>query len=332
MDDIEFGFRYVILPVEVFFGIVTNLIVIGIWMFGAKSKLLCCANYFSANAALDLLNLAFPGLVYVIMNFNIYMLPNTVTFCKVYMFTVYAFQECSNWISAAVTVERSLTILLPFMFNPRQMRKRSVYVIIALVLIIMLANIHFFFRQFYIEADFANYCATKEENEIEKHVSLFREIFDQIICTIIPVCIIVVLNCGSLITLCRNKYKRRALSSNQQNNLTGFTRLVLFTGLSYVSSNLLWVLFILHVYGVLKVGFNSSIEEIANVMLYFNSFANPVLCLIVCKSVREDFKDIIRFLANLVGCGQREDMTLDNIPGGNSFENTSVQINHTETL
>ena len=145
-------------------------------------------------------------------------------------------------------------------------------------------------------------------------------------------CIIVVLNCGSLITLCRNKYRRRALSSNQQNNLTGFTRLVLFTGLSYVSSNLLWVLFILRVYGVLKVGFNSSIEEIANVMLYFNSFVNPVLCLIVCKSVREDFKDIIRFLANLVGCGQREDMTLDNIPGGNSSENTTVQINHTETL
>ena len=175
MDDIEFGFRYVVLPVEVFSGIVTNLIVIGIWMFGAKSKLLCCANYFSANAALDLLNLAFPGLVYVIMNFNIYMLPNTVTFCKVYVFTVYAFQKCSNWISAAVTVERSLTILLPFMFNPRKMRKRSVYVIIALVFIIMLANIQLT-RQFRVSIEINDACFFKRKVWRNKSALIVQQI------------------------------------------------------------------------------------------------------------------------------------------------------------
>ena len=74
-------------------------------------------------------------------------------------------------------------------------------------------------------------------------------------------------------------------------------------------TNLMWVLLLLSGYEVLEIRFKSPIEEIANVMFYFNSFVNSVLCLIVCKSVREDIKDIIRFLANLVGYGQREDMT-----------------------
>ena len=88
-------------------------------------------------------------------------------------------------------------------------------------------------------------------------------------------------------------------------------------------TNLLWVLLLLSGYEVLEIRFKSPIEAIANVMLYFNSFVNPVLCLIVCKSAREDFKGIIRFLANVVGCGQREDMALDNTPGENSSEDAS---------
>ena len=57
-------------------------------------------------------------------------------------------------------------------------------------------------------------------------------------------------------------------------------------------TNLRWVLLLLSGYKVLEIRFKSPIEEIANVMLYFNSFVNTVLCLIVCKSVREDFKGV----------------------------------------
>ena len=117
--------------------------------------------------------------------------------------------------------------MLPFMFNSGGMRKRSVYVIIALVLIIILSNIRFYFRQLYIEADIANYCGMNEENEIESHVSLFREMFDQTICTIIPVCKVVSLIVDHRLLCVETNIEGVRFLPTKQIHLNGFTRLVL---------------------------------------------------------------------------------------------------------
>ena len=43
-------------------GIPLNVIVFFSWLIGPKSKTLCCATYFAANAAADLLCLTIPGI------------------------------------------------------------------------------------------------------------------------------------------------------------------------------------------------------------------------------------------------------------------------------
>ena len=46
---------YVLEPTFMYAGIVLNVLAFCIWMFGSKSKSLCCATYFTANAAADFL-------------------------------------------------------------------------------------------------------------------------------------------------------------------------------------------------------------------------------------------------------------------------------------
>jgi len=43
-------------------GIAINLIAFCIWMFGPKSKTLCCATYFALNAVADFLCCTIPGI------------------------------------------------------------------------------------------------------------------------------------------------------------------------------------------------------------------------------------------------------------------------------
>jgi len=53
----------------------------------------------------------------------------------------------SNWISAALTVERALTIMFPLKFRSQDMPRNSKYVIPIIVVLVILGNIptHLFF-------------------------------------------------------------------------------------------------------------------------------------------------------------------------------------------
>ena len=113
-------------------GIAINLIAFCIWMFGPKSKTLCCATYFALNAVADFLCCTIPGISL-----------NTVWLCAINKFkfkypqwyadilvdivnyTLPLLLAWSNWISASITIERAFTTVWPFVFKPKDMQTRG---------------------------------------------------------------------------------------------------------------------------------------------------------------------------------------------------------------
>ena len=104
-------------------GIPFNVIAFFIWSIGPKSKTLCCATYFAANAAADLLCLTIPGISTYLWITSNYGLDSDAFFIMKY--TQDFLLASSNWISASITVERALTMFYPFVVRPQAMRKRS---------------------------------------------------------------------------------------------------------------------------------------------------------------------------------------------------------------
>jgi len=124
---------HVILPIFVSIGLLVNAFAFCVWMFGPKSKAICCAIYFAANSAVDFLYLTSP-LIYFDIWYDGF-IPTTDFICKF----VYGFYDSclqmSTCMSAIITVERSLMIIFPFVFKTKGMQKRSK--IVTLVIIVL---------------------------------------------------------------------------------------------------------------------------------------------------------------------------------------------------
>ena len=113
-------------------GLLFNVVAFLVWVFGPKSKVVCCAVYFAANAAVDTLYLAvrhdwFWTNNYAYLKYSTqYSAYTQDMFIDVLLvlnpFLYRTSLQLSTWISAIVTVERSLTIMWPFVFKSQTMR------------------------------------------------------------------------------------------------------------------------------------------------------------------------------------------------------------------
>ena len=101
-------------------------------MFGPKSKVVCCAVYFAANSVADILLLTVRN--------ERFWTDNTIFACVFLVFVFQASLQLLTWITAIFTVERSLTILWPFVIKSQTVRKRSGFVILVIVLLQLLAQ------------------------------------------------------------------------------------------------------------------------------------------------------------------------------------------------
>jgi len=274
-------FISVILPSFLALGISLNIIVLCIWMFGPKSKSLCCATYFASNAVSDLLCSLVPGIsIYTYLVFD-----SSEVFMDIYMYTSHLLFAISNWISSAITVERALTVLWPFVFKSQDMNRRSKYVVLAICVL---------FTAVYV---FMNY---------------YNVIFDDIgllislgIVVPLPFILIVLFNTVVVATLCRNKMQHNTVSSNHSRYVDVFTKITILTGLSFVVSNFLFV------YCYIRVWIND-IDDwrllrylflwIAPVMQFSNSVLNPIIGFVICKSVREDARSSVCKIVRMCMC------------------------------
>jgi len=292
VDRLDWNYAFKIaMPVQLGFiilGIPFNLIAFCIWMFGPKSKTLCCATYFALNAVADFLCCTIPGICKYTLwlcAINYIDFPHCYSDIPIYIYideyTSSILFALSNWISASITIERAFTILWPFVFKPQDMQKRSKYVVLGICVLLVST----FVSLIYFTSD-------------ENWKMSFQ--FDIAVRIVLPFTLIVTMNTAVVATLCRRKFQQNTRSTNQTRFVEIFTKITLLTGLAFVLSNALYVtLFIVLVCPLCTI-LNLDIisyNVFSQCMYFFNCLSNPVISFIVCKSVREDLWSFVCMIA-----------------------------------
>jgi len=279
-DKIDYISMNVILPIFVSVGLVANIFTFCAWVFGSKSKYMCCAVYFAANSAVDFLVLTYPLFRNNYWQFSI---PKTDFTCKLFVSFYRSVKHLTTCISAIITVERSLTILFPFVFKPQDMRKRSK---IVLLVILILQPFMQFITFYYVYA--------KDDDCVGNAIVVnYGSVFHAFVIILIPFAIIILFNVATVAALIRS---RRHAVSGHRDHVAVFTKLTLLTGVSFVLSYTIAVVITMYVLLDLE-----EFPRILDLMLspsytmwLFNSAMNPIICMIVCKSVREDIALFVR--------------------------------------
>ena len=294
----------ILLPIEVFVGIALNVVVICIWLFGPKSKGLCCAVYFAALAGIDLLTLSIPGILKYMYRSDL--LTNEAAdenkdysklkiICRVKQTTLPPFLQSSNWITVALTLERTLTVLLPFVFQSQNMRIRSKYVVSAIVIVSLSINAIVTFTQFDDSAlqfkDLESYLSYCFYFYKRSDVTLVLELCFRVI---IPFVLIITLNGATVVSLCKTKVERN--SANRRSPVHVFTKLTVLTGITFTIANNADAVFAL----TRMFSVNINVKFVVNhreEFLYLNNVMNPIVCFVVCRSARDDVKTFLLSLA-----------------------------------
>ena len=291
---------------------------------------MCCAIYFTANSAVDFFYLTRP-LLWQSAAYGWYeaIIPRTDVTCKLIESFYVSCMQLTTCISAIITVERSLTILFPFVFKSQDMRKRSK---IVLTVIIVLQP----FMQFVIYYDsisLRGFC-------FMTRVALTKVFlaFSGVVIYIIPFAVILTFTVATVATLIRQRLRRQSVTGHRD-HVNVFTKLTLFTGLSFCLAFTLII--VCRLPEIIEVGMSALWIRLlfppAEAMMYFNSVINPILCYVVCKSVRDDINHFIRAIARRIrrcctcGRSQREIPSPNVDRGTPAIENIELTSRHTGT-
>jgi len=293
--DVEESLLVIFLGVLVL-GILINVIAFFTWLIGPKSKSLCCATYFAANAVADFLCLTIPGLIQYLQTVGVF---HHSIYSKTgpwYMYieeyTTDLLLASSNWISVSITIERALTMFCPFVFRPQAMRKRSKYVVLAICVLLVSTYVQI--------------------TEIESSPQWkANELCDLTVRIVVPFILIVTIDTAVVATLCKKRFQQNTVSTNRRSYVEVFTKITILTGLSFMLSNTTGVISLMFYFGFVDFGgYPFTFNKISRYMYFFNCFANPVICFAVCKSVRDDLRFAVCMVAkkcrNTCHCRQLE--------------------------
>ena len=278
-------------PTFSYTGTVLNVVAFCIWMFGKKSNSLCCANYFTANAVADFLLLTIRPIYY--HESWIIKTPwrRTDITCKLFGSLYDSILQVSTWLSAAITIERALTIILPFVFKSQDMSRRSKYMV-ALIIIIQPFTQIFTLMYRKVQNDPVTndtYCFYNSVDERQ-----IVEILHMCLAIVIPFAVIVTFNLATIMALCRNRFRQHTVSGNQD-HVHVFTKITIMTGVSFVISYFIEIyiricqILATHV----KRDCHPWMPSLVFAMVYFNSCMNPIICLVVCRSMHDDMRSFL---------------------------------------
>jgi len=124
----------------------------------------------------------------------------------------------------------------------------------------------------------------------------------------IPFLVIATFNLATITVLCRNRCRQHTVSGNRDHVLV-FTKITIMTGVSFVISYFpevyrsIFIIFDLEMDSVILIAM-----YLSDGMVYLNSCMNPIICLVVCRSMHEDMKSflmaLIRILRRPCACRQ----------------------------
>ena len=294
MDVVLYAFKNVILPVEIVGGSILNIIALSIWCFGPKSKQLQCAVYFATLSMIDTVLLAFPGVVLIFILFDKASLPTETAFCKLHSFSSHFLLHCSNWIVAATTIDRTLTVLFPFTFRAKKIRMRSIKIIAAIISIVALAQ----FPRFIMSEKSTIFCAINEK--YRDFVLWYSLVWDMTVCLLLPFTAVISCNVASVVVSFKRRGKQRNVSNSRLLNSTNvFSKLVIGTGVTFILANTLWVF--CKIAEITKFDFllleaGSATHTVGNILVYFNNFMNPIIYCMLTTTARDDIKHAIHVM------------------------------------
>ena len=289
-DTLKFIGKDVLEPTFLCTGVVLNALVFCIWMFGPKSRSLCCATYFTANATADFLLLM---IVPIMLGRGIILIHWRITdfTCKLNRSLYNIILQVSTWLSATITVERALTIILPFVFKSQDMSRRPKYMV-ALIIIIQPFTQIFTLMYRKVQNDPVTndtYCFYNSVDEWQ-----IVEILHMCLAIVIPFAVIVTFNLATIMALCRNRFRQHTVSGNQD-HVHVFTKITIMTGVSFVISYFIEIyiricqILATHV----KRDCHPWMSSLVFAMVYFNSCMNPIICLVVCRSMHDDMRSFL---------------------------------------
>jgi len=275
--------KSVLAPTFTYAGAVLNVLAFCIWMFGPKSKSLCCATYFTANSIADLLLLTIRPIFLNNWIINIPIRMTDVT-CKLLWSLCDSLLQVSTWLSATITVERALTIILPFVFKSQDMNKRSKYIVAIIIVIQPLTQI-LTLMYVYVYPNVKICYVTSGEESIRAGLHLWLAL-------VIPFLVIIAFNLATITALCRNRFRQNTVSGNRDHALV-FTKITIMTGVSFVLSYSLKLVENMHWVLNAEIWVLWFVWELEKAMMYFNSCMNPIICLVVCRSMHDDIKSFL---------------------------------------
>jgi len=284
-------------------------------MFGPKSKYLCCATYFTSNSIADFLLLTITPFYH---ERGIIIIPYVKTdiVCKLLTCLCNSLLQVSTWVSASITVDRALTIIFPFVFKSQDMIKRSKYIV---ALIIVMQPITQILPLIYVSGDFV-FCRYYDFDGFLRSLDLCLKIA-------IPYLVILTFNLATTTALCRNRFRQHSVSGNRD-HVHVFTKITIMTGVSFVSSFFLelarGIFFIFDHLGGTNCFWIS--YYFADVLVYLNSCMNPIICLVVCRSMHDDMKSLLMVVIQRVRricptrCLHQESETTNTFPMATQFK------------
>ena len=127
-------------------------------------------------------------------------------------------------------------------------------------------------------------------------------VFSAFVVVLVSFAVILIFILATLATLIRHRLRRRAALIDRQDHVSVFTKLTLLSGVAFILSFTLTPVIAANKCFELRISHNNLnlLYPPALVMIYFNNVINPVICFIVCKSVRDDMKYFKSVLARRV--------------------------------
>ena len=180
-----------------------------------------------------------------------------------------------------------MTIIFPLKFRSQDIPKHSKYAIPLIIVLALLGNIPALYG--YSQLEGTLYCY------YDMNFDDLVYFIENCVRIIVPFMIIVISNGCTVATLF--KQERNSISPIQGRYINVFTKLTILTGLSFIVSNsieifdIIWFGFDLgSSFPELGVDVRLLIIDLKSILCYFNCFMNPIICMVICKSMYEDIK------------------------------------------
>ncbi|CAF0795483.1 unnamed protein product [Brachionus calyciflorus] len=221
-------------------GILLNIIQILLFQM-KKFNRTTMGFYFTINSVINILIIGYLMIYDIPMSQNIVIQLNSDWNCRIYLFLLRIFYQCSSWLNVAVTADRFLFVLFFNKFKFQNNRKILLMILFGILIVIVMVNTPNLL--FYIVEVKSNSTQTSSRYcTAHPTVLLIRDIFAISIRTIIPFILMFFMNIVLIMKVRESKMKFK--QSRNMNQEIRFSLTVIATTMIFLityTPNVIWI-------------------------------------------------------------------------------------------